>query len=247
MKSTLLALVIGFVLAVGGIALGARWLGASHYDSHTLSVTGEARLVGEPDMARIRFGVEKSGKTVVETQKRMSEVISKVIAVTQKLGVKKEDIATSDINITQGWDYKKRAPRGYTISSTLTITARNVQHVGDIIDTAIAGGLNRMEGVSYDVRSPEWRKKALREALDKARQKADAMAASVGRPLGRVISVREGYESQASPADEYDSNNAFRQLRTLGYLSERRESMPMTRSLPGQRALTVSVEVVYEI
>jgi len=247
-KSAVAAIVVGFVLAAGAMAIGARWLGAAHDQPRVITVTGDSRLTGEPDLARLMFGVQKSGKTVAEAERLMSDVISKVIAVVEKAGVKKQDVATSELQIRQGWDYRKNRPSGYEVSTMLTITVRNVQHVGRVVDSAVANGLNRLEGVSYDVRGPEWRRKALAEALAEARAKAEAMAAGTGQHLGRVVSVREAMVSQASPADEYYD----RRFRSLGYLDAsgklpEEEAMPRTRSLPGQRAMIVQVEVVYEL
>ena len=134
-----------------------------------------------------------------------------------------------------------------TSKSTLTMTVSNVQDVGRVVDTAGANGLIRVHWVNYDVRSPKWREKALREALADARRKAEAMAAGGGRPLGRVVSVREKTEWQTSPEDEYYSARPS----TWGFwdarLSSLPEAMPRTRALPGQRALTVQVEAVYQL
>ena len=241
MRGAIAAVVIGFVLGVGAIVLGSRWVRAAHPVSHLLTVTGESRLIGEPDTARVMFGVARSAKTVAEGQKRVLEVISRVISALQVAEVKKEDVATSDLNIRQGWDYRKNIPTGYEVSTTLTITVRNVQHVGRVVDTAVANGLNRLEGVSYDVLSPRWRQKALREALANAREKAEAMAAGIGRPLGRVVSVSEQAEWQSSPAEEYYVPQVAAARAMEG------EYVPRTRSLPGQRALTVQVEVAYQL
>jgi uncharacterized protein YggE len=228
------------------MAIGARWLGVTHSQPRVITVTGESRLTGEPDLARLMFGVQKSGKTVAEAEKLMSDVISRVIAAVEKAGVTKQDVATSELQIRQGWDYRKNRPSGYEVSAMLTITVRNVQHVGRVVDSAVANGLNRLEGVSYDVRSAEWRRKALHEALGKAREKAEAMAAGTGQRLGPVVSVREAMVSQASPADEY-YDRSYGGFMDAYAKSSGEAEMPRTRSLPGQRAMMVEVEVVYEL
>jgi uncharacterized protein YggE len=240
MKGALAAVVIGFVLAVGAVALSSKWLAAPEPLPHVITVTGESRLVGEPDTAVVSFGVSKSAKTVAAGQRQVATLMNKVIAAVIAAGVKKEDIATSDLSIYQNWDYKKNVSTGFTVSNTVTITVRNVQHVGHIIDTAIAAGLNRLQGVSYYIRSPEWKKKATREALANARERAEAMAKGAGRRLGRVVSVREGAEWQAAPQEGLYYGHA-------AYPYSGMEAPPATRALPGQRAMTLQVEVVYEL
>jgi len=243
MKGAIAAVVIGFVLAVAALAVGAKWLTPKEpLSAPQITVTGESRLVGEPDTAVVSFGVTKSAKTVVEGQKLVSELISKVIEAVQEAGVKKEDMRTSYMSISQDWDYKKNRPSGYSVSSTLTITVRNVQHVGRIVDTAVASGLNRLKGVSYDVRSSKWKQKGMREALQNARKRAEDMAKGVGRPLGRVVSVRERAERQTSPG----GYGRWRWGDAVAEAFPPREE-PITRALPGQQALHTQVQVVYEL
>ena len=120
-----LAVVIGFALAVLATVLGVTWADARAMP-HVITVTGESRLTGEPDIALVRFGVERSGKTVGEAEQRMSVAVSRVISAVQALGVNKPDVATSALNIAPGWDYRKHVPKGYTVSSRLIVTVRDV-------------------------------------------------------------------------------------------------------------------------
>lgn len=245
MKGTIVAAVVGVALALGTIGVSRGWQAGAGAAVRSITVKGESRLTGEPDTARAVFGVAKTGKTVVEGQKRMAEAISKVIAALGEAGVKKEDVATSELSISQGWDYRKNVPRGFDVSCALTVTVRNVQHVGRVVDAAVASGLNRLRGVSYEVHGDRWREKALREALDQAREKAQLIAARTGRRLGRVLSVQEIEEWQASPMEDYYAGGYARYRFEGEYYA--REAMPKTRALPGTRAMTVQVEAVYAL
>jgi uncharacterized protein len=249
MKTSVVALVVGFLLAVVGVALGAGWLRNSPSDSrtpHVITVTGEARLVGEPDLARVMFGVTKNGPTVREPQRVMSKTISKVIAAEQAR-LNKEDISTSDISISQGWDYRKKRPSGFTVSNTLVLTVRDVQHVGDIIDIAVANGMNRLQGVNYDVSSVGWKQKAMEEALAKAHEKALAMASGAGRTLGPAVSIREGDAILTSPEDEYYDKTRYFSTRSQARSAYEYNNAPASLSFPGQYAMTARVEVAYEL
>jgi len=183
MKSPVAGIAIGFLLALAAVVVGTKWLGARPMP-HVITVTGESRLVGQPDTAMVMFGIEKSANTVAEGQKLVSAVVNKVIAAVQAAGAAKQDVATSALNVSQGWDYHKHVPKGYNVSTMLTVTVRDVQAVGRVIDVAVASGLNRLQGVRYDVRTPAWRQKALREALVNAHEKAQAMATDVGPTAG---------------------------------------------------------------
>jgi uncharacterized protein YggE len=244
MKTALATLLIGFVLAVAAIALAAKWLIPANEDPtpSQITVLGESRLVGEPDRAVVTFYLRKSGKTVDAAQKQASALMAKVIAALDEAGINKEDIKTSHISISQEWNSSNKPPTAHRVSSTVTITVHNVQHVGRVVDTCVATGLTRLGHVTYDVRSPKWKEKGLREALDNAHKRADDVAKQLGRPLGRVLSVRERTEWETEPAQ-----------RRRGYVTSIHgaasfdEWMPTTRSLPGQHALTTVAEVVYEL
>ena len=71
------------------------------------------------------------------------------------------------------------------------------------------------------------------------------MAKEAGRPLGRVLSMHEVGVSQASPEDEYEDGvrHRFADAKTMF----EQAPAPVTRSLPGQRAMMVEVAVSYEI
>ena len=201
MKHTLIPVVIGALVAIASMVAVERALGGNR-QARSVAVTGEARLVGEPDTALVRFGVWKHGKTVSEAQTRMADVLNRTVGALQEARVKKEDVATSELSISQGWDYRKDRPSGYDASAQLTVTIRDVSRVALIIDTAIAEGLNRLQGVSYQVRDPKWRSKAVAKALNDARSKAEAIAAKTGRRLGRVLTVRGIEERQLAPGEE---------------------------------------------
>jgi uncharacterized protein YggE len=242
MKTAVVALLCGFVLAVAAMLLGGKMVSPKGRTAHTITVAGESRLVGEPDTGLVALGVTKSGKTVSEVQGLLAAALDKVIAAVQAAGVKKEDIATSDLSLTQDWDWRGNRPSGYSASTRLTVTVRDVQQVGRVVDSAVSSGLNRLDGVSYQVRDPKWREKALGEALDNARAKAEAMARRTGAHLGRVASIQERGERQTSPAEEQYASQEWAAASRDKY-----EAPRAPRALPGQRALTVQVEVVYEL
>lgn len=244
MKGAIAAVVIGFVLAVGALVVGAKWLSSPKQPASPaqITVTGESRLVGEPDTAEVRFYLRKSAKTVDAAQKQASDLMAKVIAALEEAGIKKEDIKTSRMSITQEWSSSRDPPSAHRVASTVTITVHDVQHVGRVVDTAVASGLTRLQGVTYDVRSPKWREKGLRQALHNARKRAEDMAKGMGQPLGRVVSVRERAEWQTAPGEARRWHSGF--VRGAASFDE---MVPTTRSLPGQHALVTLVEVVYEL
>jgi uncharacterized protein len=240
MKALILGLVLGFVLTLATLLIAEAGPERSTHRTPTITVTGEARLTGEPDTALVTFGLEKDGKTVTEAQEKLAQGLDKVIAALQAAGIKKEDIYTSDYSIGDNWWYWGGKSKTATVSSTLTVTVRKVQLVGRVVDTALANGLNRMQGVSYEIRDPRWKDKALQEALADARRKAEALVPASEKSRLSLLSLAEKETWQTAPDEEYSGYPGG--LAAKSYMAD---SLPRTRSLPGQRAMTVTLEAVY--
>jgi hypothetical protein len=243
MKTLIAGLGLGVLLTLAILLIGAAGLGRRPHHPPTITVTGEARLTGEPDTALVMFGIEKNGKTVAEAQEKVSQALDKVIAALQAAGIEKADIYTSDFTIGNNWWYWDSPPKTINVSSTLTITVRQVRQVGRVVDTALANGLNRMQGVSYEVRDPQWKDKALQAARADARRKAEALVPAADKSRLRLLSLAEAGAWQTSPDEQFYSGYAASRAKRA--LAESWEGMPRTRSLPGQRALTVTVKAVY--
>jgi uncharacterized protein len=244
MKTLIIGLVMGVGLTLAILLAGKAELGGNPHNPPTITVTGEARLTAQPDTALVTFGLEKTGKTAAEAQEKISQVLNKVIAALQAAGIKKADIYTSEYAIgDNGW-YWGSNPKETTVSSNLTITVRKVELVGQMVDTAVANGLTSMQGVRYEIRDPKWKDKVLQEALVDARRKAEVLVPAAEKSRLRLIRLTEQALRQAAPDEPvYPSASGLvsRKIIPLEY----GEGLPRTRSLPGQRVITVTLEAVY--
>jgi hypothetical protein len=74
------------------------------------------------------------------------------------------------------------------------VTVNNLAITGRIIDTAIAAGANRVDSLTLGLRDYEpSRLQALRAAGQRAKQRAEAIAAGLGVRVGQLMSADEGY------------------------------------------------------
>ncbi len=72
------------------------------------------------------------------------------------------------------------------------MTLDDLEKVGTVIDAATQAGANHVESVRFTVRDPEAiRTRALRDAAQKARSEADALAAALNLKIVRVLSAGE--------------------------------------------------------
>ena len=168
--------------------------------SREITVTGEGRVSSEPDMAVIVLGVTREARTASEAMRGTSEALTKVLRDVKSAGVEPRDVQTSSISLSPRWDHSKNnaPPRvtGYVASNTLTIRARDLDRLGNLLDDVVGSGANTMHGLSFAIAEPRPLEDEARTAAVKdARAKAALLAEAAGVELGAVVTIREGQPS----------------------------------------------------
>ncbi len=170
-----------------------------------LSVVGEGKIDVTPDTATIDVGISvTNAKTAPEAQAQIDEINNKIIASMESLGIKKEDIQTSNYSIYPNTVYNPTSQRetasGYNGSVTVSIKATDVDKSSLVVDEATKAGANQIQGVRFSVEHPEvYREKARDEAIANAKQQADRLAKSLGIKLGKVSNIVESSNNAPQP------------------------------------------------
>lgn len=174
----------------------------------TVSGSGQARVA--PDEATVRLGVTAQAPTARAAQEQVNVVANAVLAAVRKLGVKAEDIQTSDLSLnpvySQGRGQENQEPRitGYQASNVVSIRLEDLTKVGPVIDAGLAAGANRLEGVFFGLRNDEAaRAEALTDAVREARSKAEALARALRVRLVEIVEVAEGGVSISPPPSPF--------------------------------------------
>lgn len=170
--------------------------------STELAVVGEGKVEIVPDTAYVDAGINvTSAKTVKEVETTINGVNNKIIETMSVLGVKKEDIKTSNYSIFPDYSYENNTNRirGYNGNVTITIKVTDTSKVAAVVEGATAAGANQINGVRFTVDKPElYREKAREAAITNAREQAQKIAGSLGIKLGRVTNIIE-----TAPAGDY--------------------------------------------
>jgi len=165
---------------------------------NTITVSGTASVERQPDQAVITLAVESFAKVAQTATADNSAKMERVIRELRRLGLRENQIRTLGFSVTPEYDYSQGTPRrpgedrviGYRARNTILVTTNDIDQVGKIIDAAINAGVNRVEGLSFQLRDPEAaRHEALRLAIGKARAEAETIAAALGRRLGPALAV----------------------------------------------------------
>jgi hypothetical protein len=170
----------------------------------TLTVSGTGTLSLAPDTAFVTLGMETAGKALAETQQQNAAAMQKVMERVLQSGIEKERIQTSSFTVTPQY---KPPPRrssgeavptepeiiGYTVSNMMTVEVRDLEKVGQVIDTALTAGANRFHGLHWTLRDERQpRLRALKMAAAQAREKAQALGEALDVKLVRILTANEG-------------------------------------------------------
>ncbi len=203
-----------------------------------IQVVGEGRATAAPDMARISLGVSHQAGTAGEAMDAMSQGMSAVLATLGEQGIAQNDIQTGQLMLEPSFNYNtpdgNPVMTGFIATQILDVTVRDLGALGDVLDTVIDGGANRVNGIYFDVSDPALvTDDARRDAVADAAERAALYAEAAGVALGDLVSISES-TVYAPPTPLYDGRGG----------AEQAASVPIA---PGQVSLVTSVTVTYAI
>lgn len=202
-----------------------------------VKTTGTAEVKVTPDQAVLQLGVEKQSPTARAAKAAVSNTSRKILAALKLLAVEDRDVQTAYLNLQPMIDYRKGVRIvNFTAAQSLSIKVRDLSKLDDVMDAVISAGANSIDGIEYQ--SSELRKykdQARDEAATAARQKAEALAKSLGNQIGKTYSIEEGQQEEAYPY--LPPPNV-----TLGLNKTRAPS-----TAPGQLTVNASVIVVFDL
>jgi uncharacterized protein YggE len=252
-----LAALLGFAILAAGVLFLPGWNGAQVQAQtgsetalrRTVSVTGSGTANVTPDVAVITLGVQTDAKTARAALDENNKQMDTVVTALKQAGIANADIRTQAIQLYPRYDQPVQpAPdqpdqpgqsgqannlSGFTAANTVEVTVRNIDNLGTLIDQAVTAGSNQIQGMRFDVSSPNQTLDQAREAaMADATRKAQQLAKLADSSLGQVISITEGSRGpiffQASGAEMRDEA----------------ASVPVE---PGSQAVTVDVQVTWEL
>ncbi|WP_139906112.1 SIMPL domain-containing protein [Clostridium thermarum] len=198
-----------------------------------MKVTGSGSIKAEPDIATVNLGVVTENMSLEAAQRENTLRTNAVIDSLLKLKVSRKDIGTASFDIQPQYDFVegRQEFKGFRVTNILSVTVRDLSKTGEIIDTAIASGANRVDSVRFSVENPaEYYSRALSLAVRSASEKAKELSYDFGVQLN-PIPIRITEQSSVTLPEE---------AQTMKLMAS---STPI---LPGQIEITARIEVVFE-
>lgn len=213
---------------------------AAPIPQRTLSVDGTGTAFLTPDLAYVYIGVHTEKLTASEAVEENNTQTQGVIEALSDAGIESQDIRTTNFTI---WPFDKYDPitgtpsgdKYYAVDNTVYVTVRDLESLGDLLDTVIQAGANTVQSIQFDVADKDAALGPARtDAVKDATEKAQELAAAAGVELGELQSVT--YIS--SP------NYPIFDGRGGGGGAAEAAAVPIQ---PGQLTFTVTVNVTYAI
>ena len=191
-----------------------------------INVVGKGEIQVKPDIAYLSIGVNSTAETAASAQKANAAKIQKVSNLLKNTWkISADDIQTSQFYLQPNYTYSEKEGqkvKGYTAHHTLTITYREMDKIGELLDAASQAGANNIENVRFTVEHPEnFEAQVIEKAVANADVKAAAIAKAVKRQLGAVLSVTQGdgnvpvlYATESSTAKDMAMSAAGTEIET---------------------------------
>jgi uncharacterized protein YggE len=206
-----------------------------------ISVTGEGKVSGKPDVAKLTLGVTAESNTVQQARDQAANSLDGIVASLKKNGVAEKDLQTQQLNIEPQYNYNNgdQKLRGFRVTNVLNVTLRDINKTSQVVDDAVKAGGNEttIQGLAFTIDNPEDLKKQAREkAVADAKAKAQTLAQVAGVSIGAAMNISENSNTPVF----YDTRSAAGALAAPDVA----KSTPIQ---PGELDVTVNVAITWAI
>jgi uncharacterized protein YggE len=205
----------------------------------TVSVSGVGQASLAPDIAYLNVGVHTEAATASDAVQENNAQTEKVIQALKDFGLDAKDIRTSNFSIwpMDKYDPSTGLPSGektYSVDNTVYITVRDLDKLGDLLDTVVTAGANTVNSIQFDVADKgDALKTARADAVKDAEVRAQELADAAGLELGEIQTI-SFFDSAPYPIFEGRGGGAALEA----------AAVPIQ---PGQLTFTVTVNITYVI
>jgi uncharacterized protein YggE len=160
----------------------------------TLVTIGEGIVRVPADRVTVTLASETRGETAADAQNKGNTLMKAVQSAVADLKLAGGQVTTTGLMLSPDYIFtnNQRTPRGYVGRHTITIRFDDVSRASEVVAAAIGAGANNVSGVRFDRRDRRTlEQEALKQAVQDARARADALAAGAGRIVDRIVRIAE--------------------------------------------------------
>jgi uncharacterized protein YggE len=196
---SIMAALVGVLLVVNLIGLSAPAAspmyasGTSQVAADTVTVYGQGKVTISPDQATITFGYQNENADPAVAQKDNKAQMEKISNAVKAQGLKDADLQTVSYQV-----YRDNTDGKFNVSNMMQVKIGDIEKTSDIIKAAYDAGANQFWDVRFDiVKRQQAYTDALHLSMERAREKAEKLAADEDRTVQAVVSIEEGTENNS--------------------------------------------------
>ena len=218
----------------------------------TISVNGNAEVRVAPNEVILSVGVETSDLDIARARAENDRRVKAIVEAAAANGVAAAHVKNEFLDIQPRYkdDYARREFLGYFARRSLVITLRDVSKFEGLLSAVLTAGANYVHGIEFRTTELRTHRDAARAlALTAAREKAEAMAGTLGLTLGPAQTIQEGYSGWWSPYSSWwGSRNGSMIAQNVIQEGGRSRGEPGEGVLaPGQISVSSNVSVTFEL
>ncbi|MCC9167231.1 SIMPL domain-containing protein [Pontibacter harenae] len=168
-----------------------------------VSVNGVGEVMVKPTEVVVSLGIEEREKTLDAVRKLTDKKAAAVINYLRKQGLDSKHVQTSFVTLNpiyNNGEFSRTTPDFYVAQKSMTITIKQIDKYDQILAGLYEVGVNRVDGVSFQVSDLEkYKTEARKKAILQAKQKAIALTSELGAKVGRVYAIDEGSSDMPRP------------------------------------------------
>lgn len=234
-----------------------RFIGGGVSASNVISVSGDADVYAAPDIANVSFTVREEDKKVSVAQTKVSTKVAAALAAIRKLGVDDKDIKTENYSSYPKYEWRdavksicpigincppptpgRQVVVGFEVSQQVSVKIRNIDTVNTVVEALASADVTEMQGPNFAIdKEDDLKADARKQAIEKARAKAEVLARDLGVSLVRIVSFSE------NDGGRVYYSKAMMDSSAVGFGG----AAPVPELPSGQTKITSNVTVTYEI
>lgn len=154
-----------------------------------------------PDVAQVGAGVMTRAATAREALTQNSQAMDGIIARMRELGIARDDIQTSNFNVSPQYDYNQATGeqvfRGYNVNNQVQVKLRDLPRAGEILDALVSAGANNIYGPNFMLEDDgSVKEEARAQAFARGQRMAEDYARMAGYSSVRLLEVSESVQNQ---------------------------------------------------
>jgi len=184
--------------------LGAAKLTGEEKPLRSISVAGTVETKTAPDQIVWWITLTDVDKSLREAKRKSDDKVREIVALREKLGIGEGDLETGQLRVRRERD--KGDFKSFTVTRRVTILEQDLKRFDQFLDILFSSAGMEVGFTFESSKIYEVRAQTRLQALQAARDKAEAMAKVVGAKLGRAVTISEfpsgGWQGALGPNRE---------------------------------------------